>query len=221
MQVCAAEPVERRLDDRAVDSAGRRRRRTDAAGRVIRVRRQPEPDARLVLFFRSTERARQVSVDDEREHAGRERIERAGVADARRAERPPHPRHDVVRCGPRRLVDHENAVQRISHFLRSRRGGSEIRGQDPGSGSTSSGVWVLRISRALDPHPGSRIRLGLRLRPRLQPFPRSRRRATVEDAAADALERRVDGEARRRSCGRRRQTRSRRGAHPRRTSTAC
>ena len=53
--------------------------------------------------------------DDERQHAARVRIERAGVADAPLANRAPHPRHDVVRRRADGFIDDENAVHRVAN----------------------------------------------------------------------------------------------------------
>jgi hypothetical protein len=50
------------------------------------------------------------AADHERQHPGRHRIERAGVPDARHAERAARQRHDVVRGRALGLVDDEDAV---------------------------------------------------------------------------------------------------------------
>ena len=83
------------------------------SGRVVGLGRKPEPDCRFVFLVGAAQERRQPgrASDDEREHACRERIERPGMADPRRAERPPDPRHDVMRRRTGRFVDDQDTVK--------------------------------------------------------------------------------------------------------------
>src|SRR5439155_14023534 len=66
----------------------------------------------IILLAAAQERCESSRAsDDERQHARRQRIERARMADARSVQRPPYARHDVVRRRSRGFVDDEDAVQ--------------------------------------------------------------------------------------------------------------
>ena len=75
--------------------------------------RASERQRRFVGLVAGGEELRQPrrAADHERQHAGRHRIERAGVADARDAQRAPRERDDVVRRRALRLVDDEDAIK--------------------------------------------------------------------------------------------------------------
>ena len=91
-------------DAGGIDSLERRRLR------VIRDRRQAEPNRRLVALVVSGdtgEQPRRLAARDD-EHARRHRIERAAVADLARAEQPPHACNDVVGRRACRLVDDDD-----------------------------------------------------------------------------------------------------------------
>ena len=79
---------------------------------VVGRRRPAQPDAGDVFLLVDGQELREPRrpADHQRQHAGRQRIERAGVADPRDADRPPHPRHDVVRRGSGGFVDDQDAV---------------------------------------------------------------------------------------------------------------
>ena len=82
------------------------------AGAVERVGLDSEPDYALVLFFTVLQKRRELGrlADQDRQQSGRERIERAQMADARG----PHARldlaHGLGRSDPGRLVDKQNSV---------------------------------------------------------------------------------------------------------------
>ena len=82
------------------------------AGRVVGIGFQAQPDDRPVGLRSAAEERGEArgAADHERQHAGRERVQGADVADAPHAERPPRPGDDVVRGHPRRLVDDQHAV---------------------------------------------------------------------------------------------------------------
>ena len=84
------------------------------------------------------------AAEDERQHAGRQRIERAGVADAALAERAPRRGDDVVRRRPGGLVDDEHAVH-------ADRAGDEARGHD-------AATATARVDRLVDGHDLARAR---------------------------------------------------------------
>ena len=82
------------------------------AGDVQRVGGHAEEDRRLVVLVRCGEKSHEPcrAAACERQHAGRERIERARVADPLLAENPARVGHDVVRRQAFGLVDDEDAI---------------------------------------------------------------------------------------------------------------
>ena len=80
-------------------------------GRVVLVGRASERDGGFVGLVAGGQELREAgrAADDERQHAGRHRIERAGVPDARDAQRAPRQRHNVVGGRSFGLVDDEDA----------------------------------------------------------------------------------------------------------------
>ena len=96
--------------------------RDDIAAAIERRGRHAQLDVRFVLFFGRRQKLRKAGgfADDQRQHPGRERIERAGMPNlglaglssgARRAkEGAAHDGDDVVRRWSRRLVDDNYAV---------------------------------------------------------------------------------------------------------------
>ena len=104
----------------ATPAAIRRRRRrrpprppaTLALG-VVGDRRDPEPDRRVVGLVVQGQVTEQLgrALDAEDEHAGRHRVERAGVTDPTGAGEPAHARHHVVRRQPGGLVDDDEPAE--------------------------------------------------------------------------------------------------------------
>ena len=96
---------------------------------VGRVGCEAETDDRFVGLVAGAQESSQPrrTADDERQHARRQRIERAGVPDPPLAQDAPHSRDDVVRRGTGRLVDDEQAVHRVYRTGESRRSSSSSR----------------------------------------------------------------------------------------------
>ena len=90
------------IGHRTSDAVGQRRR-------IVGRRRDPEPHVREVFLLVGDQELGQARgvADEQDEEARRERIERAGVPDPRRLQRPPREGDDVVRGGTARLVEEE------------------------------------------------------------------------------------------------------------------
>src|SRR5258708_38673582 len=80
--------------------------------RVVCRRRDTQADVREVFLLVGHQESREARgvPDQEDEEAGGEWIQRAGVTDPRRLQRPPRERDDVVGCRSRRLVDEKSAM---------------------------------------------------------------------------------------------------------------
>src|SRR5262245_1769600 len=93
----------RDLRDRSLDH--------DAAAHVARIRRQPKPDRREILLVLLDQVRRELRrlADEDRQHAGRVGIERAGVPDTADAQTTARDRDDVERGHPRPLVDDQDS----------------------------------------------------------------------------------------------------------------
>ena len=93
-----------------------KRRRRILAGRiaigVVRIRRESEAHRAGVSLSPPAVKAREPRRPPERQHqnAGRERIERAQMADLPKSDEPAHGLDHVVRGFPARLVDDKNSV---------------------------------------------------------------------------------------------------------------
>ena len=114
LPVRAAEVGQRLLDvrRRAVDRLGRVRAHDRARFGVAGLRLEAEPHAGEVLLLVGAEELREPgrAPDEQHEHAGGERVQRARVSDALDADRAPRQRDDVMRRGAGGLVDDEGAV---------------------------------------------------------------------------------------------------------------
>ena len=111
---CRGMPIERSLDspDATRPSTFGAASRIEPLG-IVGVGRDAQADVGKVLLVVADEELREAGglADEQDEEAGRERIERAGVADARRHQRAARTRHDIVGRRARRFVDEERAVQ--------------------------------------------------------------------------------------------------------------
>ncbi len=99
-----------------------KRDRTDFAERVaigvVGIGGEAEADHAFVSFLRCSVELRQAReiADDEREHAGGQRIERAEMTDATLAKNAAHAGDHVVRGPTRGLIDDDNAIhERIEY----------------------------------------------------------------------------------------------------------
>jgi hypothetical protein len=106
---------------RGLDILARDRHRDRFARRlseaIVGIRRHAQPHLGLIALRIAGQEPREPRrlAEHERQHAGRHRIERAGVTDARYAQQPPHAGNDVVRGRTFGLVDDEEAVDVSGH----------------------------------------------------------------------------------------------------------
>ncbi len=139
-----------RVADRGLgDVVGGHRRRGLALG-VVGGGRDAEPDRGVVRLLGEHQVAEQPggAVDAEHQHAGRHRVEGAGVADLAGAGQPPDPGDHVVRGHPAGLVDDDQAglAWSSARDLVGRSSSSTSRGLRYGS---SSPAYVAPADEAL------------------------------------------------------------------------
>ena len=96
----------------SASSAGAESGPSALAIRVVGIGRETEPHGAGVALAAAGVKARETSGAAEREHqhAGRQRIERAEMADLAKSDQPAHGFDDVVRRLAARLIDHEDSV---------------------------------------------------------------------------------------------------------------